>query len=150
MSDLLNEFQESDLEVLKQYHEFIRDDEIDEIRQQDWRIRLARRYYDQLYKEYALADLSHYQAGLIGFRWRTEDEVLSGKGQSFCGAIYCSAIEGIKTFEVPFGYEEARVSKAELVKISLCKKCSKKLKHYQDSQDQSEKGKDQSKKKPKR
>ena len=138
-SNMSNEFQESDLEVLKEYHEFVRDDQYDQENSQDWRVRLARRYYDELYKEYAIIDLSHYLAGLIGFRWRTEQEVVSGKGHQYCAATLCSSIEGLKSYEVPFGYEEQGVPKAELVKVTLCKKCSKKLKFYSEKQQDTEK-----------
>jgi hypothetical protein len=127
-----SDFQESDLEVLKEYHQFIRDDEFDENNKDDWKVRLARRYYDQLYKEYALTDLSHYEAGIIGMRWRTEQEIMNGKGQDFCGAIGCSLVDDLRNFEVPFSYEEDAITKAELVKVCLCKKCAKKLKFYQE------------------
>lgn len=129
------ELQESDLAILKEFHEFVRDDEFDQENQNDWRIRLARRYYDGLYKEYAITDLTHYAAGLIGFRWRTEQEVLLGKGQDYCAAISCSSKEGMKVLEVPFGYEEQGIAKAELVKITLCKKCTKKIKYYYQEQE---------------
>lgn len=33
---------------------------------------LSKRYYDRLYREYALADLSRYKLGQVGLRWRTE------------------------------------------------------------------------------
>ena len=40
-----------------------------------WQRRLAKKYYDKLFKEYALADFSRYKEGKVGFRWRTEQEV---------------------------------------------------------------------------
>jgi hypothetical protein len=33
-----------------------------------WQARFAKRYYDRLFKEYALADLTRYKEGKIGFR----------------------------------------------------------------------------------
>ena len=53
-------------------------------------------------------------------RWRTEKEVISGKGQFSCGARGCSESRGLATFEVPFGYEEAGEKKHALVKVGLC------------------------------
>ena len=45
-----------------------------------WEQQMAKRYYDKLFKEYCLADLSRYREGLVALRWRTEKEVLEGKG----------------------------------------------------------------------
>ena len=60
-----------------------------------WARRIAKRYYDKLFKEYALADLSRYKEGKIGFRWRTEAEVIRGKGQFICGNKRCNESEGV-------------------------------------------------------
>ena len=35
-------------------------------------VRLARRYYSKLFKEYAVADLSRHKEGRVGLRWRTQ------------------------------------------------------------------------------
>jgi protein FRA10AC1 len=32
-----------------------------------------------LFKEYVLADMSRYEEGKVGLRWRTEKEVIEGK-----------------------------------------------------------------------
>ena len=58
------------------------------------------------------------QEDKLGLRWRTEAEVLSGKGQFSCGARGCSETRGLATFEVPFGYSEAGQRKDALVKVS--------------------------------
>ncbi|POM68172.1 Hypothetical protein PHPALM_15700 [Phytophthora palmivora] len=77
---------QSDLAVLKQKFQFIRDDEADaEAGEMDWQVRMSVRYYRQLFREYALADLSRYKEGKVGLRWRTEMEVIAGKGQFSCG-----------------------------------------------------------------
>ncbi|XP_074320993.1 uncharacterized protein LOC141657607 isoform X2 [Silene latifolia] len=57
--------------------QFIRteEDEMDTSLEQ----RLVKRYYDKLFKEYCIADMSKYKTGKIGLRWRTEKEVMSGK-----------------------------------------------------------------------
>lgn len=59
------------------------------------------------------------QEGKLGLRWRTEAEVLSGKGQFTCGARGCHEGRGLATFEVPFGYTEAGERKEALVKVGL-------------------------------
>ena len=50
-------------------------------------------------------------------RWRSEKEVISGKGQFSCGARGCNELRGLATYEVPFGYEEAGQKKQALVKV---------------------------------
>jgi hypothetical protein len=50
-------------------------------------VRLARRYYAKLYREFCIADLSRHKEGRVGLRWRTQKEVVSGKGQFACGAV---------------------------------------------------------------
>ena len=57
------------------------------------------------------------QEDKLGLRWRTEAEVVSGKGQFSCGARGCSEARGLATFEVPFGYTEAGARKEALVKV---------------------------------
>jgi len=59
-------------------------------------------------------------------RWRSEKEVIAGKGQFSCGARSCSETRGLATFEVPFGYQEAGEKKQALVKVRMkfCFFCS--------------------------
>ncbi len=118
----------SDVDVLKRNHKFVRDDAEDqEILSKNWEARMARRYYDKLYKEYVVADLSRYREGKVGLRWRVESEVISGLGSEYCGGLTCGGNQELNTFEVPFQYAENNEIKAELVKLKLCGKCSKKL-----------------------
>lgn len=63
-----------------------------------WRRRLAKKYYDKLFKEYALADLKHYKDGRIGFRWRTEQEVRAEAGQ--CSEVECITLVCLRTHQV--------------------------------------------------
>ena len=49
-------------------------------------------------------------------RWRSQKEVISGKGQFTCGAKGCPNTTGLASFEVPFHYSEARQDKQALVK----------------------------------
>jgi hypothetical protein len=68
-----------DVKTLIEHHEFVRDESRDGGAAQSWQIRLAKKYYARLFKEYALADLSRYKESKVGLRWRTEREVLAGK-----------------------------------------------------------------------
>ena len=54
----------TDLDVLKSSYQFIRDEEKDE-QDSSWETRVASKYYDKLFKEYALADLSRYKEGKV-------------------------------------------------------------------------------------
>ncbi|KAF9157689.1 hypothetical protein DFQ26_008472, partial [Actinomortierella ambigua] len=122
-------YSKKELEILHENHRFLRndDDNIDEL---SWEQRLAKKYYDRLFKEYALVELKHYQIGRIAMRWRNEDEVKRGKGQFTCGCLRCDEANGLDSWEVKFGYVEMGVKKSALVKVRLCKPCSDKL-NYQ-------------------
>lgn len=119
----------SDLEAIKDTHEFIRDDDYDRTHCDDWRVRLARRYHDKLYKEYAIIDLSKYREKAYGLRWRTEEEVLGTKGQLVCGSNDCDSTRDLRSYELPFRYTENDQTKRALVKVRLCSNCFPKLKH---------------------
>ena len=73
-----------------------------------WEQRLAIRYYNRLFKEYALVDLTFYKVNKIGMRWRTEKEVVDGKGQFTCGEIHCDNrnTRELCSYEVPFRYTD--------------------------------------------
>ena len=85
-----------------------------------WEQRLAKRYYAQLFREYALADMSRYREGAIGLRWRTERETFDGKGQFICGNKGCNVDEGLASFELNFAYVEHGEQKQALVKLRTC------------------------------
>ncbi|KAI9495788.1 folate-sensitive fragile site protein Fra10Ac1-domain-containing protein, partial [Zychaea mexicana] len=107
-------------------YRFIRsDDEDDE--QASWEQRVAKKYYDTLFKEYALCDLKHYKKGKIALRWRTQREVVHGKGQFVCASTRCDETKDLKSWEVNFGYIEHGEKKNELVKVRLCPDCSYRL-----------------------
>ncbi|KAM9197227.1 protein FRA10AC1 isoform 2-T3 [Dugong dugon] len=74
----LGENDKTDLDVIRENHRFLwnEEDEMD----MTWEKRLAKKYYDKLFKEYCIADLSKYKENKFGFRWRAEKEVISGKG----------------------------------------------------------------------
>jgi len=92
-----------------------------------WERRLAKKYYDKLFKEYAIADLSRYKEGAVGLRWRTEREVVSGKGQFSCGAKRCEQYNDLESYEVDFNYREAGEKKQALVKLRVCPDCGRRL-----------------------
>lgn len=114
----------SDLEALKEAHQFVWEED-DEPDSSNWKYRLAKQYYNELYKEFALADLRLYPTEKkIGLRWRTKGEVIVGKGTECCGSVECNSVNDLSTLEVPFEYEEKGKSKIELVKVKLCTQCT--------------------------
>ena len=123
-----NELTPNERSILIRNHRFIRDDEDDnKMWKEKWEVRMAKRYYDKLYKEYALVDLSRYKESKIGMRWRYRNEVIDGKGQFSCGNLHCVGKCELKTYEVPFKYKEDNTVKDELVKVRVCIECAKKL-----------------------
>ena len=116
----------SDLDVLKESYRFIRSKE-DDLDESPSVVRMARKYYSRLFKEYGIVDLSRYKEGKIGIRWRSAKEVYHGKGQFVCGEGDCDERRGLESFEVPFGYNEAGERKQALVKVRLCPKHALKL-----------------------
>ncbi|CAR31477.1 Protein FRA10AC1 homolog [Caenorhabditis elegans] len=121
----------TDLDVLKKHHRFVwsEDDEINASQpdKNSWETRMAKKYYDKLFKEYCIVDLSMYKTNKIGMRWRTENEVKEGKGQLSCGARKCNETAHLSSWEVNFTYKEDNRVKSTLVKARLCPKCSEKL-----------------------
>lgn len=83
-----------------------------------WEERLARKYYDKLFKEYCICDLSRYKENKIANRFRMEKEIVTGKGQFICGETSCKEETGLRTWEVNFAYVEAGERRNALVKIS--------------------------------
>lgn len=114
----------NDYTVLQENHKFLWDDDKKPL---SWEQQLAKRYYDKLFKEYCIADLSRFEDKKIALRWRIEKEVKSGKGQFVCGNKHCSDSELLCSWEINFAYVEENVKKNALVKIRLCPDCSIKL-----------------------
>lgn len=107
-----------------------------------WEDNLALKYYNSLFREFAIANLKHYKSGQIALRWRTEAEVLAGVGHLTCASLRCphhaplpalaAAFEddpeseaplveaALDEYEVPFGYVEEGERKECLVKVVLC------------------------------
>ncbi|CAG7838177.1 unnamed protein product [Allacma fusca] len=117
-----------DIDVVRENHRFLwkETDSVD-----SWEQQLAKAYYDKLYKEYTICDLSRYLENKVAMRWRIEKELLDGKGQFICGAKRCDQSSGLKTWEVNFAYMEEGVKKNALVKLRLCPECSFKLNYGQ-------------------
>lgn len=114
--------------MVRENHRFLWRDEDEE--DMTWEKELAKKYYDKLFKEYCIADLSRYKENKFGFRWRTEQEVVSGKGQFLCGNKRCEKQEGLKSWEVNFAYVEQGEKRNALVKLRLCPECSFKLNYH--------------------
>ncbi|XP_032516613.2 protein FRA10AC1 homolog isoform X2 [Danaus plexippus] len=114
----------TDIDVIRDNHKFLweEDDVAD-----TWEKQLAKKYYDKLFKEYCICDLSMYKRNKVALRWRVESEVVLGKGQFQCGAKRCNNATDLKSWEVNFAYIEENVKKNALVKLRLCPECSAKL-----------------------
>eukprot|EP00249_Psilotum_nudum_P014456 c24833_g1_i5 orf=269-1105(+) len=122
----------TDQDTLRESYRFIRTEEDD--LDASWEQRLAKRYYDKLFKEYCIADMTHYKYGKIGLRWRAEKEVISGKGQFICGNKKCDERGDLSSYEVNFSYREAGEIKQALVKLRICPKCATKLNYRKEKE----------------
>lgn len=139
------EFPVTEFDILKASHKFLRDDagqpgssstNIASSSSSSWNDQLAKKYYDTLFREFALCNLKHYKSGNFALRWRTENEVLDGTGETTCGNMRCeyhrphstsNSLPRLTTLELPFAYEEHGELKQALVKVVLCPGCVKKL-----------------------
>lgn len=130
----------TEFDILKASHKFLREDAEEagsSSTNNAWNDQLAKKYYDSLYREFALCNLKHYKSGNFALRWRTENEVLDGTGETTCANMRCayhrppSASNDLppplSTLELPFAYEEHGEVKQALVKVVLCPGCVKKL-----------------------
>jgi len=141
----------TDYDVLEENHQFVWDEDDDEDSSgRSWGQRLAKKYYDKLFKEYCISDVSRYKHNQFAMRWRTEKEVHSGKGQFSCGARKCEEGEGLKTWEVNFAYVEHEVKKNCLIKLRLCPDCSYKLNYHKKHKQVKAKRKKEKKKRKKK
>ncbi|KFB34781.1 hypothetical protein ZHAS_00000165 [Anopheles sinensis] len=115
-----------DHDVIRENHRFLWDNEAVD----SWEKQLSKKYYDKLFKEYCIADLSRYKENKVAMRWRVEKEVVTGKGQFICGDRICEERTNLRSWEVNFGYLEHGEKKNALVKLRLCSKCSDKLNYH--------------------
>ncbi|XP_060661039.1 protein FRA10AC1 [Drosophila nasuta] len=109
-----------DIDVIRENHRFLWNEEDEDIDTLTWEQRLALRYYRKLFKEYCIADLTRYKENKIALRWRTEQEVVTGLGQFQCGSRHCGEREGLRSWEVNFKYLENGAPQNALVKVRLC------------------------------
>jgi len=136
----------TDLDELKKHHRFLREEEEEEEKfvktggrggggrkneEEEAMLlnegeRVAMKYEEKLFKEYAIPDLSRCDEG-VGLRWRTEKEVARGKGVDICGEKSCSERKNLGTFELNFRYKERGEVKNALVKVVVCPVCEEKL-----------------------
>ncbi|XP_027193723.1 protein FRA10AC1 [Dermatophagoides pteronyssinus] len=119
-----------DIQVLIENHRFIWPEEDLQSNQLTWGQRVAKKYYDRLFKEYCIIDLSLYKQNKFGMRWRTEPEVIEGKGQFICGNKVCSIRSNLTSWEVLFAYVENGEKHSALIKVKLCFDCSTKLNYH--------------------
>ena len=83
-------------------------------------------------------------------RWRTEKEVVTGRGQFACANKKCDERNKLRTWEVNFGYVENGEKKNALVKCRLCFECSYKLNYHHKKKEVTRRKKSSKKKKKKR
>ncbi|UJR09572.1 hypothetical protein I4U23_013807 [Adineta vaga] len=121
-----NSKDKNDLDVIRSEHRFLWDDQDDDP-EETWEKRLAKKYYDKLFKEYCICDLSHWEEKKIAMRWRIDREVVNGKGQFICSEKRCDEKDHLRSWEVLFGYVEHGKKRDALVKLRLCPPCTKKL-----------------------
>lgn len=118
----------TDFDVIQENHQFVWEE--DDGNDKSWGQRLAKKYYDKLFKEYCISDLTRYKQNQFAMRWRTENEVHIGKGQFSCGARKCDESKHLKTWEVNFVYIEHNEKKNTLIKLRLCPDCSYMLNYH--------------------
>ncbi len=110
-----------DLDLLKREHRFLRDEDdepADEV---------TRAYERSLIRDFVIADLSRWQEHMLGLRWRTADEVRTGKGDSICAAKGCHTKDGLKALELLFAFREGGEDKKTLVTCIVCPPCTEKV-----------------------
>ena len=83
-------------------------------------------------------------------RWRTEKEVVTGRGQFACANKKCEERKKLRTWEVNFGYVENNEKKNALVKCRLCFECSYKLNYHHKKKEVTRKKKSEKRKKKKK
>jgi len=125
----------TDHDVLKRNYKFIREGSEDT---SNWEVRMALKYYNKLFREYCLADMSRYKEGKIGLRWRTQQEVFLGKGQFLCGNKKCNEKKELKSYELNFAYVEDGEKQNALVKLRVCPDCANKL-NYKEIKEEKKK-----------
>lgn len=78
----------TELDVLLAHHKFLHPSTASHT-DAAWEDQLAFKYYESLFREFALVNLKKYKSGKVALRWRTEDEVLQGTGERSCASLRC-------------------------------------------------------------
>ena len=122
---------------------------------------IVEQYNESLYREYVIAQFAPSSnsastsntnhsaqkepARRMGLRWRTSEEVISGKGESICGVQGCmntntntnisidtpTMNKTLSLFELNFAYIENGKKKNALVKLVCCQTCTPLLREAQ-------------------
>ncbi|EUD66596.1 hypothetical protein C922_02917 [Plasmodium inui San Antonio 1] len=108
-----------DYDVLKKKYQFVHDAASENNS-------LLQKYYNSICNKYVVCYLSEYRDKKIGLRWRTEDEIVSGKGHMICSANDCDNTD-LKTYEFLFRYDEGGIQKETKVKLRACMECAYKI-----------------------
>ncbi|KAJ1276579.1 hypothetical protein BS78_05G225200 [Paspalum vaginatum] len=137
----------TDKDTLREGYRFILSEEDD--MDSTWEKRLVKRYYDKLFKEYCIADMTQYKRGKFGqlFYFMIQINVNSSAmtricsfaGQFICGNRHCDEKHGLGSYEVNFSYVEAGEQKQALVKLVACKRCAEKLAYKRQKEKEKEK-----------
>ncbi|CRG93379.1 conserved protein, unknown function [Plasmodium gallinaceum] len=115
-----NEQYLNDYDILKKKYNFIHDS--------TEKNSLLQNYYNSICNKYVICDLTKYKESKIGLRWRTEEEIISGKGHIICSSKKCNNTD-LKTYEFLFEYIEGGEKKETKVNVRACMDCAYKL-HY--------------------
>jgi protein FRA10AC1 len=107
----------------------------------DYEKSLVEAYDKKLYKEFVLISLARWREGMVAMRWRTEEEVRSGKGETGCAELACDRKREGET-EVLFAYVEHEEKKEALVKVRLCKGCGEKLRRAREREKRGSRSRD--------
>ncbi|SBS79924.1 conserved protein, unknown function [Plasmodium ovale curtisi] len=99
----------TDYDILKKQYKFIHDASSE-------KNTLLQKYYNSICNKYVICDLSKYKetkVGVprgIGLRWRTEEEIIEGKGHIICASKKCNSTN-LKTYKFLFQYDEQGTQK---------------------------------------
>ncbi|KAI8611880.1 folate-sensitive fragile site protein Fra10Ac1-domain-containing protein [Chytriomyces sp. MP71] len=152
----------SEVDILRRNHRFLREDDtiaedtLNRDSDSAWEQRVAKKYYDKLFKEFAIANLERFKEGKVALRWRTKREVLAGidlvpAGYPFPVAKATNNAKshqpGLKSWEVNFGYKEDGEYKNALVKVRLCMECGFMLNYKKDMEKRQKKQEEEQKEK---
>ena len=120
----------TDKEILIEEHQFIWSDEENDDNETNnngqkalaqTKKSSAMKYDEKLVKDFVIVLFGidpKTNRKLSGMRWRTQREVLTGKGETICGEEHCTETQDLMTTEAHFAYVEKNVKKSALVDIS--------------------------------